>query len=269
MTPHGAKVTSMDEAARSVASGATVYLGGAVLRRKPLAFVRALVAAGVRDLDVATFAGSLDVELLVAASAARSVLAAYVGLGHVGFAPHFTAASRSGAIRDVEHTEWTLLGRLRAAAMGVPFLPTRAGRGSEIVEALGYEQVVDPYGGACYTALPPLRPDVTVLHAWRASPAGDVQMPWPPEHLWDVDVVAARAAQRVVVTVEEIVSADTVAASAQLTRLFGVEVDAVVEARGGAWPTASPPAADTDEDVLAAYRQSGGDVALVTPAAVR
>ena len=175
-----AELLDLDAAAGLVGDGDTVYTGGAVLRRKPMALLRALVAAGRRDLDVVTFAGSLDVDLLVGAGVARSVSTGYVGLGHHGFAPRFTAAVLAGDVDDREHTEWTLLGQLRAAAMGIPFLPTRAGAGSAIVADLGLQQVVDPYGGGTYHALPPLRPDVTLLHAWRASPAGDVQFSWPP-----------------------------------------------------------------------------------------
>jgi glutaconate CoA-transferase, subunit A len=259
-------VLTLPEAVDRVTDGATVYLGGAVLRRKPLALVRALVAAGRRDLDVVTFAGSLEVELLVAAGAARSVSSGYVGLGQAGFAPRFTEAVKAGAIEDREHTEWTLLGRLRAAAMGLPFLPTRAGGGSDIVEALGYEHVTDPYGTGTYLAVPPLRPDVTILHAWRATADGAVQMPWPPEHLWDVDVLAARAAQTVIVSVEEIIDFEIAAAEPERTRLHSFEVDVLVEAPGGAWPTASPPALDEDHHAVAAYAASGGDVTLLEPA---
>lgn len=260
---------TVEEAVALVPSGACLYVGGAVLRRKPLGFLRALVAAGRRDLDIVTFAGSLDVDLLVAAGAARSVSAAYVGLGPLGFAPAYTAAAKAGELDDREHTEWTLLGRLRAAAMGLPFLPTRAGTGSEVVAELGLSTVADPYTGATYLALPPLHPDVAVLHAWRASPAGDVQLPWPPEHLWDVDVLAARAARTVVVTVEEIVPAEVVAAAPERTCLFSFDVDAVVALPGGAWPTASPPAAEADHDAVRAYADAGGDAALLEPAGVR
>lgn len=244
---------TVDQAVALVPSGTCLYVGGAVLRRKPLGFLRALLAAGQRDLDVVTFAGSLDVDLLVAAGAARSVSAAYVGLGPLGFAPAYTAAAKAGTLDDREHTEWTLLGRLRAAAMGMPFLPTRAGTGSEVVAELGLATVADPYGGGTYLALPPLRPDVTVLHAWRASPAGDVQFAWPPEHLWDVDVLAARAARTVIVTVEQVVPAEVVASAPERTVLFSFEVDAVVELPGGAWPTASPPAGEADLDAVKAY----------------
>lgn len=264
----GAPLT-VEEAVALVPSGACLYVGGAVLRRKPLAFLRALVAAGSRDLDVVTFAGSLDVDLLVAGGAARSISSAYVGLGPLGFAPAYTAAVKAGTLDDREHTEWTLLGRLRAAAMGVPFLPTRAGAGSDVVAELGLSTVTDPYGGGTYLALPPLCPDIAVLHAWRASPAGDVQLAWPPEHLWDVDVLAARAARTVIVTVEQVVPAEAVAAAPEHTRLFSFEVDAVVALPGGAWPTASPPCAETDHDAVRAYAAAGGDVALLEPASVR
>lgn len=258
------RLLDLDAAADLVADGATAYLGGAVLRRKPMAFCHALAAAGRRDLHVVTFAGSLEVEVLLAGGAVGQLSTAYVGLGHHGLAPRFREAAGAGTRVDHrEHSEWTLINRLRAAAMGVPFIPTRGGTGSDIVAALGYAEVVDPYGGARYLAIPPLRPDVAVLHAWRATATGDVQLTWPPEHLWDVDVLAARAADVVIVTVEEVVGEEVVAAEPHLTRLFGFEVDAVVHAPGGAWPTASPPDQDTDEGAVAAYLAGGGDVAVL------
>lgn len=260
-----ARIASMDEAVDVVADGATVVIGGAVLRRKPMAACRALAAAGRRGLTVVTFAGSLDVEVLLAAGAVAELRTAYVGLGHHGLAPRFRAAGDAGAVSDREYSEWTLLGGLRAAAMGLPFLPTRAGRGSEVVAELSLREVVDPYTDQSFTAVPALRPDVALLHAWRASPDGDVQFAWPPEHLWDVDVLAARAADVVVVTVDEIATRQDVVATDHLTRLFGFEVDLVVQAPRGAWPTASPPTHDVDEPVVAAYVSSRGDVGLLQP----
>lgn len=227
-----------------------------------MAFVRALAEAGRRDLALIAFTGSLDVERLVAAGSVRSVAAAYVGLGRYGFAPHFVNAVKKGTIEDLEYSEWLMLHGLRAAAMGVPFLPTRGGLGSELLDHLPIDRIVDPYGGATYLAVPPLRPDVTVIHAWRASEDGNVQFAWPPEHLWDVDVMAARASRSVIVTVEEIVDDEEIAAQPQLTRLFGFEVDAVVEAPGGAWPTASPPLHAEDMDALRRYVGSNGTADL-------
>lgn len=256
-------LANLDAAVAAIPDGALVYLGGAVLNRRPVALCRALASAGRRDLDVVTFAGSIDVDLLVGAGCAATVRSCYVGMGHAGFAPNFTAAVKAGRITDIEYSEWTMLQGIRAAADGLPFLPTRAGGGSEVVAALGLKEVVDPYTATSYLAVPPLHPDVTVLHAWRASPQGDVQFGWPPEHLWDVDVLAARAARTVIVTVEEIVPAEQVAQRSELTRLFGFEVDLLVEAPGGSWPTACPPVAVTDEQAVREYVRSGGDLAAL------
>lgn len=249
----------LDAALAAIPDGTVVYLGGAVLNRRPVALCRALAAAGRRDLEVVTFAGSIDVDLLIEAGCVTTVRSAYVGMGRVGFAPNFVKAVKAGTIEDVEYSEWTMLQGIRAAADGLPFLPTRAGGDSDVVAALNYESVVDPYTGASYLAVPPLRPDVAVIHAWRASPTGDVQFGWPPEHLWDVDVLAARAARFVIVTVDEIVSPAEIAQRSELTRLFGFEVDLLVHLPGGAWPSACPPLTGEDHHAVQAYVRSGGD----------
>jgi len=233
--------TSLSEAIAAIEDGAVVGTGGAVLSRKPLAAVRELVASGRRDLELVTFAGSLDVELLVAAGAVRAVRSSSVSLGPAGRAPAFAEAVEAGQIEDLEESEWMLLGGLRAAAAGMPFLPTRAAIGSDLVAARGLREVVDPYTGERLLAVPALAPDVAILHAWRADPEGNVQVPWPPDHLWDVDLLLARAARRTIVTVERIVDSGVVAATSERTALFAFEVDAVVEAPRGAAPTASPP----------------------------
>lgn len=248
---------SLDAAVAAIDDGAVVYLGGAVLNRRPVALCRAVATAAKRDLDIVAFAGSIDVDLLVAAGCVRTVRSSYVGLGHHGFAPAFTAAVKAGTIIDVEYSEWTMLQGIRAAATGLPFLPTRAGGDSDIVAALGLEEVRDPYTGVSYLAVPPLPVDVAVIHAWRASDNGDVQFAWPPEHLWDVDILAARAARTVIVTVEEVVGAAEIAARSELTRLFGFEVDVLVHAPGGSWPTACPPVTDTDAVAVEQYARTG------------
>ena len=245
-----------------VPDGATVGFGGAVLSRKPIAAALALAAAGRRDLDLVTFAGSLEIEALVAAAAARSVTAAYVGLGTHGRAAAFARAVEDGRVEDREMSEWMLVGGLRAAAMGVPFLPTRAALGSDLVAARGLLTVRDPYGGEELLAVPALRPDVAVLQVWRADPAGNVQAPWPPDHLSDLDPLLARASGAVVVCAEEVVEPATVAGSGELTRLFGFEVTLVVEAPRGAWPGGFPPRYAEDSGWLAAHAADAGRALL-------
>jgi glutaconate CoA-transferase subunit A len=235
-----------------------------VLRGKPVAAGRALARAGKRDLELVTFTGSLEVELLLAAGALRTVVSSYVGLGPHGLARGFSAAVADGSIEDRELSEWMLVGGLRAAVMGLPFLPTRAALGSQLVEERGFRTIIDPYTGDELLAVPAIRPDVAFVHAWRADENGNVQFPWPPDHLADVDLLVARAARTVVVSVEEIVAADVVAAEPERTKLFGFEVDLLVEAPGGARPGALPPLYHEDGEWIAAHRDALGSDLLET-----
>jgi glutaconate CoA-transferase subunit A len=259
----GARRVAWDDAVGVVEDGATVAFSGAVLRGKPVAAAAALARAGRRDLELVAFTGSLEVEVLLAAGALRSVVSSYVGLGAHGPARGFSAAVSAGAVADRELSEWMLVGGLRAAAMGIPFLPTRAAIGSQLIEERGLHTVRDPYGGDELLAVPALRPDVAFVHAWRADAQGNVQLPWPPDHLADVDILVARAARTVVVSVEEIVPAEVVAASPERTKLFGFEVELLVEAPGGARPASMPPLYDADEHWLAEHRDRIGDALLV------
>jgi glutaconate CoA-transferase, subunit A len=235
------RLGTWEDLVAAVPDGACVGVGGIGLSRKPMRAAMELARAGRRDLDLVTFVGSLEVELLLAAGALHSVTSSSVGLGLLGRAPRFTDAVAEEDVEDREMSEWMLVGGLRAAAMGVPFLPTRAAIGSDLVAARGLRRVVDPYSGESFLAVPPLRPDVAIIQAWRADAAGNVQVPWPPDHLWDVDVVLARAARATIVCAEEVVPRETVERESRLTRLFSFEVDLVVPAPGGSWPTAFAP----------------------------
>ena len=100
------------------------------------------------------------------------------------------------------------------------------------------------------------------MHAWRADGDGNVQFPWPPDHLADADVLVARASAITIVTVEEIVPRDVVAASNERTRLFGFEVDLLVEAPGGAGPGSLPPLYSEDEDWLEEHAGNVGEALM-------
>jgi glutaconate CoA-transferase subunit A len=256
------RVGSWRDAAELVHDGDTVAFSGAILRGKPVAAARALAEAGRKDLDLVTFTGALEVELLLAAGALRSVTSSYVGLGPHGPARAFAAAVADGTIDDRELSEWMLVGGLRAATMGIPFLPTRAALGSQLVEERGFRTVADPYTGDELLAVPAIRPDVGFVHAWRADADGNVQLPWPPDHLADVDVLVARASRVTVVSVEEIVAAEVVAAEPERTKLFGFEVDLLVEAPGGARPGSLPPLYHDDAEWIRANRDAIGETLL-------
>ena len=159
----------------------------------------------------------------------------YVGLGPHGAARGFAGAVAGGAIEDRELSEWMLVGGLRAAVDGpaVPADPRRARLAARRGARLPHRARPLQRRGVPRRAARSGRTS-RFVHAWRADEDGNVQFPWPPDHLADVDLLVARAARTVVVSVEEIVPADVVAAEPERTKLFGFEVDLLVEAPGGA-----------------------------------
>jgi glutaconate CoA-transferase subunit A len=233
--------TSTLEAALSlVPDGALLGVGGALLKRKPVGFLAALAAAGRQDLRVVSFLASLDAELLAAHGCLAELHCGYVGFEQLGFAPAVTAATDAGSLRRVDYSEVMYTSGLRASLAGLPFLPTRAGIGSQVTADAGIRMVTCPYTGDQLLAARALRPDVSVLHAAAADREGNVLGPEQADFLFDMDANLARASRRVIVTVEELVDgADTLAANRR-TLLFGFEVDVVVVLPGGARPTALP-----------------------------
>lgn len=242
---------SLDDAMDMVEDGARLAVGGVLLRRKPIAFLSALAAAGRRDLRVYSFLASLDVDLLVARGAVAEVHAGYVGFEQLGFAPAFGRAVAAGEVRAFEYSELLFVSGLRASVAGVPFLPTRGARGSDLVEELGVQEVTCPYSGERLLAAPAIRPDVCVIHAEAADTQGNVMAPSAHDFLFDADGTLARASETVVVSAERIVETRELRRGGAL--LFSFEVDAVVELPQGAWPTALPGRYGADLEAVRAY----------------
>ncbi len=142
---------------------------------------------------------------------------------------------------------------LRAAAAGLPFMPAKGGSGSQLLEELEFVEIDDPYGGERVIAVPAMRPDVSILHADAADAGGNVLGPERPDFLSDSDVLLARAADRVIVTCERVVTTDELRADSRRVVLYGYEVDAVVSLPDGARPTAMPGHYPADVEAIAAY----------------
>ena len=244
------KLIGLDAAVELVPDGARLGIGGVLLRRKPIALLEALADAGRRDLCLYSF-----LELLVRRGAVAEVHAGYVGFEHLGFAPAYSEAVADGSVVAFEYSEFLFVAGLRASLAGLPFLPTRGARGSDLVAELGVAEVECPYTGERLLAARALRPDVCVLHAEAADEQGNVLAPSARDFLFDSDQTLARASERVVVTVERVVTTDEVRGN---VLLFAHEVDAVVEAPRGAWPTGLPGVYGADLEAVRARLQPVG-----------
>lgn len=227
------KLVSLEEAVASIPSGSTVALGGGgALTRRPVEFCRALVRAGTRDLHIHHFLGGIETDLLIGAGAVASTNCAYLGLLEFGQAPNFQRAARAGELRVNEYSEFSFIATLKAADMGLPFIPWKSPWGSDICDDLGLKTVKDPYSELELLAFPAAKLDFAVIQVHRADERGYVEAPDEPDLVWDYDYLIARAAQHTIVCSEEIAPPRDPAKVA----IVGKEVAQVVAAEGGSWP---------------------------------
>ncbi len=127
------KLRTLAQAAAIVPDGATIALGGLSLNGAPMAFVRELVRREVKDLTVVSVVAGLPIDWLVAGGCVRRVVSGLVSLEGFGLAPLHRAAVQRGDVIMDEYSEHTLICRLQATAYRLPFVPTRAGLGTDMV----------------------------------------------------------------------------------------------------------------------------------------
>jgi glutaconate CoA-transferase, subunit A len=248
------KRTSLADAAALVTDGALVALGGGLCARLPMALVRELIRAGRRDLHLVGSAHSIDVDLLIAAGAVKICEESYVGFEQdLGLAPAFRRAAETGAIEVRESCCATILAQLRASEMGLPFLPVRGVKGTDIGRRHGeYGRVTCPFTGEELVAVPPLRPDVALIHAPLGDRHGNLHLDQP----YVLDERFAAASAMVVATVDRLVSTDEVAAAGVVIPAHLVA--AVAEVPFGAHPSSCYPGYAYDRPHLAEYIATAG-----------
>lgn len=260
------KQTSIDEVVATLEDGMTIGIGGWGPRRKPMALVRAMYRSGLKDLTIVSWGGA-DVGLLSRAGKIRRLVYAFVSLDSIPLEPNFQRARQGKAIPEiVELDEGMFQTGLRAAAERVPFLPIRAGLGSDVmVNNPWLRTVASPYpdeDGAIeeLVAMPALRLDVALVHLNRADPYGNASYLGPDPYFDDLFCLAA---ERTYVSCEEVVDTAGLTVDTPVQRLLvsRLMVDGVVETPGGAHFTSCVPDYDRDERFQKAYAAaaSGSD----------
>jgi glutaconate CoA-transferase subunit A len=218
--------------------------------------VREILRSPLKDLTLVSYGGP-DVGLLCAAGKVRRVVFGFVSLDSIPLEPHFRKARESGQVEAHELDEGMLQWGLYAAALRLPFLPTRAGLGSDVMKLYpGLETVTSPYAdGETLLAMPALELDVALVHLDRADAKGNGQFLGPDLYFDDLFCMAAR---RRFLSCERIVASEDFAkaGSHHTLRLSRMFVDGVVEAPGGAHPTECPPDYGRDEEFQREYAAS-------------
>ncbi|MFJ9587049.1 CoA transferase subunit A [Streptomyces acidicola] len=247
------KTMTADEVVSRLESGMTLGIGGWGSRRKPMALVRALLRSGITDLTVVSYGGP-DVGMLAAAGRIRKLVAAFATLDSIPLEPHYRAARERGAFELMEVDEAMFMWGLHAAANRLPFIPVRAGIGSDVMRVNpGLRTVRSPYeDGETLVAMPALRMDVAFVHLNRADRLGNGQYLDPDPYF---DDLFCEAADRAYVSCERIVdTAELTKEAAPQTLLVGRHtVTGVVEAPSGAHFTSCVPDYGRDEEFQRYY----------------
>ena len=255
------KRATAEDVVAELEDGMTLGIGGWGSRRKPMALVRAVLRSGLKDLTIVSYGGP-DIGMLCASGQARKVVYGFVSLDSIPLEPHFRIARQMAAIEAVELDEGMLQWGLYAAALRLPFLPTRAGLHSDVM-AINPQlrTVVSPYDdGEELVAMPALNLDAAFVHMNRADERGNTQFLGPDLYFDDLFCMAAA---RRYVSCERIVATEDFGreGSIHTMKIHRGMVDAVVEAPGGARFTSCVPDYDRDEAMQAEYAKTAGDSA--------
>lgn len=241
------KKINLWEAASIVPDGALLALGGNALHRSPIAFVHELIRQGKKRLSVIKTAGALDIDLLAAANSLESVYAGYIGFEMFGLAQNYRKGVQSQEIVIHEHACASVIAGLRASIYGVPFQPINGFQGSELPELTEQVKYVDcPFTGTKTAVVPALRPDYTVIHVNIADEKGNAYI----EGAVFEDLIMTRAAKKVIVTAEKVISSESWSVRPQIPSFMVVYV---VLAEQGASPGSCAPFYSIDKKEITDY----------------
>jgi glutaconate CoA-transferase subunit A len=237
------KLTTMQQAiADLVPDGSSVALGLQLEQMIPFAAGHEIIRQKKRELRLIGPISDILFDQLIGAGCVKDVVAAWVGNVMMGSAYNFRRATEEEnpgtpgeKLKVFNMTNFSISLALQAGAMGVPFLPTRSAMGSDVPKGNHFfYQIISPFQPQeTLLAVRAIQPDVTIVHLQRADRHGNA-------HCWGnfgVMLEAVRAAKKVIVCAEEIVSEEVIASDPNRTVIPGFLVSAVVECRYGAHPS--------------------------------
>jgi glutaconate CoA-transferase, subunit A len=256
-------VLTPDEVVAELRDGMTIGIGGWGSRRKPMALVRAILRSTLRDLVVVSYAGP-DVGLLIASGQARRIVTGFASLDSIALEPHFRNGRQHGTVELTELDEGMLHWGLLAAAHRLPFLPIRAGLGSDVLRVNpGLRTIRSPYEGSAgyqdeeeLVAMPALRLDAALVHMNRADATGNGQYLGPDPYFDDLFCLAA---ERAYVSCERIAPDLLQEGPPQSLLLNRAMVHGVTETPNGAHFTSCVPDYGRDEQFQRQYAAAAAD----------
>ncbi len=255
------KQMSAADAVAQIKDGMTVGFGGWGPRRKPMALVREILRSPVKDLTVVAYGGA-DVGMLCAAGKVKKLIFAFVTLDFIPLEPYFRQARQSGKLDVMEIDEGMMLLGLRAAAMRVPFIPSRIGLGTDVLTRNpGIKLVDSPYDDRQWVAMPALPLDMALVHVDKADTRGVCQVNGPDVYM---DELFVRAAKQSFVSCDEMVDSSHFESAEASRQVFWerAHTTGVVHIPAGAHPSSCAPSYGFDvkhfKEYAATAKEEGG-----------
>ncbi len=272
------KVMSLKAAVeRFVKDGAHISLGGFTIVRNPMGLAYEIIRQEIKDLHVYVHSHGLAFDMLIGAGCVKALELAYGGIAR--FSPagsiRFRKAVESGTVRYEDYSNYQMVMRFTAGAMGVPFLPLKGVPDTDLIKKWGFDEnfrrntpgvslkkavtIQNPFADPDHVeeliAVPAIRPDVTLIHVQKADAEGTCRI----EGLTFADVEQAKAAKCVIATCEELISREEIRKEPDRNQIPFFIVDAVVPLPYGAYPTACYRYYDYDDDHLKQYAEAAVD----------
>lgn len=268
------KLMPLDEAVRRfIYNGCQLAIGGFTVNRNPMAAAYEIIRQGIKDIHLVCHSNGQALDILIGAGCVKRLEIAYSGNGR--FAPtciRFKKAIEEGELEFEDYSNYQMALRFLAGTLGIPFIPTKSGLGSDLIKYGGfspeiredekvanlkYAVVGNPFSSEKdeILLLPALTPDVTILHAQYVGEDGTVQI----NGLTFADLEQAKAADTVIITCEEIVPRSFIRLDPDKNSLPSFLIDAIVKVPYGAHPTACFKFYDYDPAYLKLYRKMAED----------
>ena len=254
------KLMDLSAAAKKVTSGSSIAIGGSIIRRQPVSFIRELIRNNVKDLTIYGYPCGLATDMLAGVGAVKRIEAVYTGLFEYGMAYNIRRGIESGKIQMIDIPETAQSARFSAAAMGLPFLPSMTLKATSMAAYNPdlIKEITCPFTGEKMHAVQAINADFTVLHGYIGDEYGNVQ--WPEFHdADDLDYVMAKASNRLIVTVEKIVAHSEILKNSNATYIPHHWVEAIVEVPFGVHPAQCDAFYDEDEEHLLYYQECAKD----------
>jgi len=223
------KYIDLSDIGKIIKSNSTIAIGGFTINRKPISIIKEIIRSDINNLNIFTLAGSLDVDLFIENSKTKKIYAAYIGYEGLGFSKTIRNSVESGKVIFEDLTEILYHLRLKAGAMGVPFIPTESIINSDIFKVnSSCKKVKSPFNKKILCGVEAINPDFCIIHAQKADKFGNILIDEPDFSEKEM----AQASKIRIFSVEEI--SDLKPHEVTIPSEF---VDYVVVSKKGAYPT--------------------------------